>query len=180
MTAEDSQLPLWLAFLSISEQAMRDWLTGLHNRRYFEETLADHVEAARRYSRELSLVLFDIDHFKQVNDTGGHETGDEVLRQFAGLLKSTARKADIVCRYGGDEFAVILPETGKQHTERFVERVSLALAKYDWRVTVPCDQTDRGDTVPPAISVTAGSAALPCKNLMTAADTDLLARKKKR
>ena len=107
-----TNLPLWLAFLSLNEHATRDWLTGLHNRRYFEETLSDHIEAASRYNRELSLVLFDIDRFKQINDTHGHEAGDEVLRQFADILKMTARKADIVCRFGGDEFAVILPETG--------------------------------------------------------------------
>jgi len=159
----DTNLPLWLAFLSMSEHASRDWLTGLHNRRYFEETLADHIEAARRYDRELSLVLFDIDRFKQINDTHGHDAGDEVLRQFAGILKTTARKADIVCRFGGDEFAVILPETGKASAEQFVERVSLAL-----------EENGEG------ITATAGIAALPCDNLVAAADADLLARKNAR
>ncbi len=165
MYTEDAQLPLWLAFLSINEQAMRDWLTGLHNRRYFEETLVDHVETANRYDRELSLVLFDIDHFKQINDTKGHEAGDAVLRQFAALLKSTARKADIICRYGGDEFAVLLPETGKQNAEKFIERVLKAGAGSE-------------AAAPPKISATAGIAALPCENLITEADKDLLTRKR--
>jgi len=105
MSNAETSLPFWLAFLSMNEQATRDWLTGLYNRRYFEETLADHIESANRYGRELSLILFDIDRFKKINDSRGHETGDKVLRQFADLLKTAARKADLVCRFGGDEFA---------------------------------------------------------------------------
>lgn len=157
MSEPDPNLPLWLAFLSLSEQATRDWLTGLYNRRYFEETLADHVAAAKRYGRELSLVLFDIDRFKQINDTHGHEAGDTVLKEVADLLESTTRAADIVCRYGGDEFAVILPETGKANAEHFVERV---VAKQIFP------------------TITAGIAELPSENLVAAADADLLARKK--
>ncbi|NNJ71336.1 MAG: GGDEF domain-containing protein, partial [Kiritimatiellales bacterium] len=111
MSTPETNIPFWLAFLAMHEQATRDWLTGLYNRRYCEETLADHIAAARRYKRELSLVLFDIDNFKQFNDTRGHDAGDAMLRQFAAVLESTAREADIVCRYGGDEFVVILPET---------------------------------------------------------------------
>lgn len=155
MPTEETNLPLWLAFLSMNERATRDWLTGLNNRRYFEETLADHIETATRYGRELSLVLFDIDDFKQINDTHGHEAGDAVLRKFAILLKESARKADIVCRHGGDEFAVILPETSRASAEQFVERVSHASE----------------------IPVTAGISTLPCKNLVAAADADLLAKK---
>ncbi len=164
MSDTENNLPLWLAFLALNEQATRDWLTGLYNRRYFEETLADHIEAANRYDRELSLVLFDIDEFKQINDAQGHEAGDVVLKQFAELLKTSARKADIVCRYGGDEFTVILPETGTDQAWIFAERV-FQLLEYN---------KDK------AYSVSGGVAALPSENLVTVADSDLLLKKKEK
>lgn len=158
MNENDFNAPLWIAVLALTEQATRDWLTGLYNRRYFEETLADHIEAAKRYDRELSLVLFDIDNFKQINDTSGHAAGDTVLKSFAEILKSTARAADIVCRFGGDEFAVLLPETGSSNAWKFVERV-MAHQKFP--------------------TVSAGVAALPSADLIKEADADLMAKKKR-
>jgi diguanylate cyclase (GGDEF)-like protein len=173
MSDAATSLPFWLAFLSIHEQATRDWLTGLYNRRYFEETLADHIETADRYGRELSLILFDIDGFKQINDSRGHDAGDEVLRQFAGMLKTAARKADIVCRFGGDEFAVILPETGLSSAVNLVERVVAGIA--DPALLTP------GSPIPAtAFSATAGIAALPCENLVAEADARLLAQKRQK
>ncbi|RKX46063.1 MAG: hypothetical protein DRP64_03790 [Verrucomicrobia bacterium] len=166
----DSNLPLWLAFLSVNEQATRDWLTGLYNRRYFEETLADHIESATRYGRELSLVLFDINGFKQINDTHGHAAGDEALRQFADLLKKSARKADIVCRHGGDEFAAILPETSITNARIFADRVVGG-------IDVPAPLTPGSPTPATPFSVTAGCAALPCENLVATADAELRAKK---
>jgi diguanylate cyclase (GGDEF)-like protein len=154
--AENNPL-LWLTILSLSEQATRDGLTGLYNRRYFEETLTDHIESAKRYDRPLSLVLFDIDQFKQINDSNGHAAGDSALKHFSEILKATARAADIICRIGGDEFAAILPETGVSNAWKFVERIT-AKQKFP--------------------TVTAGIAALPSANLFTDADADLMARKK--
>jgi diguanylate cyclase (GGDEF)-like protein len=177
MSGSVNNLPLWLAFLALNRQATRDGLTGLYNRRYFDETLADHIAGAGRYQRDLSLVMFDLDHFKQINDTEGHQAGDEVLRQFAAILKATVRKADIVCRYGGDEFAVILPETGKADAGSFVERVHCALAAHDWSGAGLCARGGEPG-VPPSIRASAGIAALPCENLAGEADADLRARKK--
>ncbi|MDF7824232.1 GGDEF domain-containing protein [Pontiellaceae bacterium B12227] len=157
MTDPENNPLLWLTILSLSDQATRDGLTGLYNRRYFEETLADHTETAKRYERELSLVIFDIDSFKQINDANGHTAGDAALKDFAALLKSTARAADIICRIGGDEFAAILPETGLSNAWKFAERMC---------------------TKQKFPTVTAGAAALPAENLFESADADLMARKK--
>lgn len=173
MPSDDTHLPLWLAFLSMNEQATRDWLTGLYNRRYFEETLADHISAAARYNRELSLVLFDLDDFKQINDTHGHEAGDDALRLFADRLKDVARKADIVCRYGGDEFAIILPETSLSNARIFADRVVGGIGD-------PAPPDPESPTPATVFFATAGIAALPGENLVAAADADLLARKKRR
>jgi diguanylate cyclase (GGDEF)-like protein/PAS domain S-box-containing protein len=91
------------------EQAARDGLTGLYNRRYFDETLAREIARARRDDSELALVLVDVDHFKKVNDTHGHQAGDAVLKKLAELLTEAVRAEDIACRYGGEEFAIIMP-----------------------------------------------------------------------
>jgi diguanylate cyclase (GGDEF)-like protein len=170
MTDRTSSLPLWLTLLTLAEQATRDHLTGLYNRRYFDDTLQDHIAAAKRYERELSLVLFDLDGFKQINDTRGHDAGDAALRQFAERLKSTSREADIICRYGGDEFAAILPETDKEQAQHFVERIRGGSAA--------TPTIDSEAAVPPSFK--AGIAALPCDDLVVAADADLLARKRGR
>src|SRR5262249_60428477 len=89
-----------------------DGLTQIFNKRYFLETLEREISRASRYHRELSLILFDIDHFKQVNDTFGHLAGDSVLKQMAAVLKQNIRSEGIIARYGAEEMAVILPELG--------------------------------------------------------------------
>ncbi|MBI5555464.1 MAG: diguanylate cyclase [Elusimicrobia bacterium] len=91
--------------------AITDSLTGLFNHRYFQEQLAKEINRAKRYGRPLSLVMFDIDNFKTYNDRFGHLTGDAVLRHITATIKNNAREVDIVCRYGGEEFVMILPET---------------------------------------------------------------------
>ncbi|NQD36451.1 diguanylate cyclase [Permianibacter sp. IMCC34836] len=103
----------------LREQAIRDPLTGLFNRRYMEESLDRELSRALREGYPVSVVLADIDHFKKLNDTYGHPAGDEVLRQLAQLLKEQARASDIPCRYGGEEFLFVLPHA---NTATAVER----------------------------------------------------------
>lgn len=105
------QIAMAIRNAQLYAMAVTDGLTGLYVRRYFDLRLDEEFEQAKRYGRTFSILLFDIDHFKKFNDTFGHQTGDMVLTQFAQLLTSNTRRSDICCRYGGEEMAVILPET---------------------------------------------------------------------
>lgn len=107
-----SQIAIAIHNAQLYAMAVTDGLTGLFVRRYFDLRMDEELAKARRYGRPFSLLMFDIDHFKKFNDTHGHQTGDMVLRQFAKFLQKSTRSADICCRYGGEEMAVILPETG--------------------------------------------------------------------
>ncbi len=108
-----------------------DALTGLHNYRYFHETLEREVARAHRYERRLALIVFDIDDFKAINDRIGHLAGDAVLAEAASRVRSVVRGADIACRVGGDEFAVVLPESTIADAESIYRRVQGALS--NWR-----------------------------------------------
>jgi len=110
------------------EAAMIDPLTGLHNRRYMECHLATLVEEAQRNSRHLSVLLADIDHFKQVNDTYGHDVGDAVLREFSVRFRRNTRGIDLACRFGGEEFIVIMPDTSMARAYQVGERLRVAIA----------------------------------------------------
>jgi diguanylate cyclase len=114
-------------FHEVFELSVRDPLTGLHNRHYFHETLAHEVQRAHRYDRRLALIFFDIDDFKAINEELGHLGGDGVLEEASQRLRSVVRGADIPCRVGGDEFAVILPESSIEEAERLFQRLQLAL-----------------------------------------------------
>jgi diguanylate cyclase (GGDEF)-like protein len=105
----------------LSTMATTDWLTELPNRRKFDETLTQMFHQSQRYSETITLVLFDLDHFKQVNDTYGHGAGDAVLRDVSTLLRLHIRKSDLPARLGGDEFAVVLYHTNAEEAERFVK-----------------------------------------------------------
>jgi diguanylate cyclase (GGDEF)-like protein len=100
-----------------------DGLTQIFNKRYFLETIEREIARSHRYRRELSLVMFDIDHFKKVNDSYGHPTGDDVLRRVAAILKASARKIDICARYGGEEFAIVLESTDREGARQLAERL---------------------------------------------------------
>lgn len=105
------------------ESAMTDGLTGMGNRRALDETLANHVEQARRYGQPLSVLLMDLDHFKEVNDTLGHAAGDAILKMVSERIQTQIRSCDHGFRYGGEEFAVVLPHTGQEAAQRVAERL---------------------------------------------------------
>jgi diguanylate cyclase (GGDEF)-like protein len=114
-------------FREARQLADLDALTGLHNRRYFHDTLAREVARAHRYDRRLALIIFDLDDFKAINDRIGHLSGDSVLADASDVIRSVVRSADIACRVGGDEFAVILPESGMQEAEQLYARLQQEL-----------------------------------------------------
>ena len=115
-------------FREARQLADLDALTGLHNRRFFHETLAREAARAHRYDRKLALVLFDLDDFKEINDKIGHLAGDSVLAEAAGRMRSVVRSADIACRVGGDEFAVVLPESSLQDADQLYRRIQNAVS----------------------------------------------------
>jgi diguanylate cyclase (GGDEF)-like protein len=121
------QIALSLANLRLREtlrlQSIRDSLTGLFNRRYMEESLARELRRAARNQRSLGAIMLDLDHFKRFNDTFGHEAGDTLLRELGEFLRTRTRREDIACRYGGEEFAVILPEASIEATQHRAERL---------------------------------------------------------
>lgn len=110
------------------EMVTHDELTSLHNYRFFQERIIDEVRRSVRYHRPLSLFMADIDHFKRVNDTFGHQTGNTVLRHIATLIRNKVRNTDIVTRYGGEEFAVLLPETDAADALIVAEHVRSTIA----------------------------------------------------
>jgi diguanylate cyclase (GGDEF)-like protein len=115
-------------FREARQLADLDALTGLHNRRFFHETLARESARAHRYERKLSLIVFDLDDFKDVNDRIGHLAGDAVLAEAAERVREVVRTADIACRVGGDEFAVILPESSLADADQLYRRILNAVS----------------------------------------------------
>jgi diguanylate cyclase (GGDEF)-like protein len=116
-------------FREARQLADLDALTGLHNRRYFHETLARECARAHRYNRRLGLVIFDVDDFKVVNDRIGHLAADAVLAEAAARVREVVRTADVPCRVGGDEFAVILPEAGIEQAEQLFTRIQATIGR---------------------------------------------------
>ncbi len=114
--------------------AITDGMTSLYNYRHFKECIADEFTRSKRYKRALSLIMVDVDHFKKFNDTYGHQTGDDVLRGVAKILKQSVRSSDIVARYGGEEFVILLPETGKSDAFILAERVRNGIESADLSV----------------------------------------------
>ena len=174
---ESEQLAHWLAaqasiaienerlHRTVKRQAITDELTQLANRRRFTETLAVEVRRAERFSDPLALVLADLDDFKQINDRYGHQTGDEVLRRFSDVLRENVRDFDLPVRYGGEEFAVLLPETGLEGAEQLARRLQSALL----HLRLPETGSDK-----PPVTASFGVASFPAarsaEELLSAAD----------
>lgn len=162
--AAAEQLSLALANLRLKEtlrtQSIRDPLTGLFNRRYLEVSLERELQRSARRSQTLAVLMLDIDHFKRFNDSHGHEAGDALLAQFAEVLKRAARSEDIACRYGGEEFTVILLEADAATAQRRAETIRQATA--DMSVTYRQQQL-------PHVTVSIGVAVYP-RDAQTPAD----------
>ena len=159
----------------LAQRAQIDALTGLWNRGYFEQRLQDEVAAAKRYGRAVTLVLVDLDHFKTINDTHGHPFGDRVLQATGEVLTSSVRATDAACRYGGEEFALVLTETDLVGAQTCAERVRSQIEKLEL--------TSKGKPVPTSASLgVACTTQIPRENmtpeaLLGAADRALYAAK---
>jgi diguanylate cyclase (GGDEF)-like protein len=154
------------------KQSMTDGLTGLYNRRSMETLLQREVALSERHAQPLSVVMIDMDNFKQINDAHGHAAGDHVLRTFADLVRMTLRKTDLAFRFGGDEFVIALPQTLLGQAEQVVHKLRQAFAAVDFSDAIANLQT------PPTLSIGVAERSVP-DNLVTltsilqAADTAL-------
>jgi diguanylate cyclase (GGDEF)-like protein len=158
---------------ALRELSTRDSLTGLANHREFQRQLTEEVERFRRYGRPFALLMLDVDHFKQINDTYGHLAGDEALRAVAMAIRGVVRPSDLVARYGGEEFALVLPETTSSGALALAERLRHHIGGSTIKLT-----TDRSIT----LTVSIGLAACPedadaVQSLVSAADQALYAAK---
>jgi two-component system cell cycle response regulator len=113
---------------TVQRQAVTDELTGLYNHRRFQEALASELERSKRFEQDMSLVMLDIDNFKSINDTYGHEAGDSVLRQFATRFRRNTRSIDLACRIGGEEFVIVMPDSGLERAFQVGERLRECIA----------------------------------------------------
>lgn len=132
--ADEKTKELAVVNAKLEELATTDGLTGLKNKRYYTEVLAAQFALSRRNRGTLSIVLCDIDHFKQFNDTFGHPEGDRLLQKFAGILKSKTRAGDLVARYGGEEFVVLLPDADDDHAMLVAEKLRSAIERAKWEL----------------------------------------------
>jgi diguanylate cyclase (GGDEF)-like protein len=133
----------------VKQLAYLDGLTGIFNRRFFELRIMEEIERARRYGTGMAVIMADIDQFKRLNDEFGHVLGDEVLRQVSSLFHQQLRKIDVVCRYGGEEFGILLTQTTAQHAMNIAEKLRKMVAGWQF------------PGVPRMVTISAGAAAFP-------------------
>ncbi len=154
----------------VKQLAYLDGLTGIFNRRFFELRIAEEMERARRFGTGMGVIMVDIDEFKRLNDEFGHLLGDEVLRQVSSIFHQQLRKIDVVCRYGGEEFAILLSQTNPQHAHGVAEKLRRLIATWQF------------PGVPRPVTISAGAAAYPehgttRDEIVKAADAGLYAAK---
>jgi diguanylate cyclase (GGDEF)-like protein len=154
----------------VKQLAYLDGLTGIFNRRFFELRILEEIDRARRYGTGMAVIMADIDEFKRLNDEFGHVLGDEVLRQVSSLFHQQVRKIDVVCRYGGEEFGILLTQTSAEHAMNIAEKLRKLVAAWQF------------PGVPRTVTISAGAAALPDQGttrdeLVKAADAALYAAK---
>jgi diguanylate cyclase (GGDEF)-like protein len=154
----------------VKRLAYLDGLTGIFNRRYFELRIEEELERARRFNSGMAVIMVDIDQFKRLNDDFGHLLGDEVLRQVSSIFSQQLRKIDVVCRYGGEEFAVLLSQTSQQHALGVAEKLRRMVDSWQF------------PGVPRSVTISAGVATCPDhgstrEELVKAADAGLYAAK---
>jgi diguanylate cyclase (GGDEF)-like protein len=159
----------------LRHQAIHDPLTDLFNRRYLDETLPRELDRAQRLSAPLCVVMLDIDGFKKFNDSFGHGPGDSLLREFSNVLREHLRKSDISCRYGGDEFVLVMPDSSIADTQQRVEQIRILLKGLQ--------KKHLGTQSLDLITISAGIAHMPEhgtteKELLRAADEALYSAKK--
>ena len=154
--------------------ASTDGLTQVYNHRTFQERLGQEIARANRYSRPLSLLMIDVDHFKLYNDTYGHPQGDIVLQDLARLLQEMSRTSDTVARYGGEEFAIILPETDSVSAQKIGERLREQVERYAF----PGKEHMPGGTLTVSIGVATYASIYSKDDLLQAADMALYTAKR--
>ena len=167
----------------LEDLSVRDALTGLYNRRYFADRLGHEHARSTRHSRPVALLMVDIDHFKRINDTYGHQTGDDVLRAVSQILINQTRTIDVICRYGGEEFAALLPETPFDGALLLAERLREHVALMQIKPRGQDASSTTATTGPVECTISVGLAMLDRElmptpdSLVAAADTALYASK---
>ena len=163
-------------YANLEKLSITDELTGLYNRRYLISKLSEELERAKRYSKFLTIMILDLNNFKQFNDNNGHVRGDILLKNVTVLLKDSIRKPDFIARYGGDEFVIVMPETDKNMAHNLTERLKIKLEQYNLK--------NLGDVTKKKISFSAGIAEFPDEannidELIKKADIELYSSKRK-